>query len=158
MSTTAPDGQPPEPATARQATEPAGGPEDRPQQPQRFDEDYVRDLRSEAAGYRRELREAQAERDQLRERVERQDRESVERLVSDRLRSPEDFWLAVSVDDLRGEDGAIDREKLDAALEQVASDKPHWIKAAYTDFDAGVRGRAVTAAPSFGQALKDRST
>lgn len=161
MSTSAPDGQPAEPAPAPDAAEPVSGPEDRSQQrqrqPQHFDEDYVKDLRAEAAGYRRELREAQTERDQLRERLERQDREAVERLAGERLQSSSDFWLAVSLDDLRADDGTVDQEKVTAALEQVATDRPHWRKPAYTDFDGGVRGRAVSPAPSFGEALKHRS-
>lgn len=157
MSTSAPDGQAPEPAPAPDTAEPASGPEDRSQRPQTFDETYVKDLRAEAAGYRRELREAQTERDQLRERVERQDREAVERLAGERLQSSSDFWLAVELADLRGDDGAIDREKVQAALEQVATDRPHWIKPPYTAFDGGVRGRAVSPAPSFGEALKGRS-
>lgn len=113
-------------------------------------------LRKEAAGYRRRLRETEAERDKLRARVEDADRAEVERAVTgDRgLTDPADFWLAVQLDDLRDEDGALDKAKIEAARDRVLADRPHWRKPA-PNFDGGARESAPDpSGPSFGAALK----
>ena len=72
-------------------------------------------LSREAASYRRRLRETEAERDQLREQLDRCRRAEVERLASaDGLAVAGDVWLhGATLDTLRGEDGAIDAETVD---------------------------------------------
>ena len=92
----------------------------RPRRTARDAEDPAK-LRREAAGYRRRLRETEAEREKLRARLEQSDRADVERLVTGDGGSPnaEDFWLAVQLDDLRDEDGALDPAKVKAARDRV---------------------------------------
>ncbi len=113
----------------------------------------VAGLRREAAGYRRRLREAERERDGLRERVDDHDRREVERLAGEHLAEPADLWLASSLDVMRTDDGALDREKVGAELARVTSEKPHWSKANRPNFHQGARALPVEP-PSFGQALK----
>lgn len=69
MSTSAPDGQQAEVEPRPETTEPSSGPEDRSDHT--YHHRYVSELRSEAAAHRRRAKEAETERDQLRERVER---------------------------------------------------------------------------------------
>lgn len=72
----------------------------------------------EAAKWRRQLREAEAERDGLRTRVEAMQRSEVERLAAGRLSKPESLWKAegVTLADLLGEDGNVDPEKVEEAV------------------------------------------
>ena len=113
-------------------------------------------LRKEAASYRRRLRETEAERDKLRARVEASDRLEVERQVGGDggLADPGDLWLAVQLDDLRNDDGALDSEKVEAARDRVLVDRPHWRHQPTPQFDGGARESAVETKPSFGEALK----
>lgn len=83
----------------------------------------------EAAKYRRQLREAEAERDQLRSQVETMQTAEVERRVSDALETPSDVWLAgVNLADVLGDDGHVDESKLDQAVLQVTTEHPGWSK------------------------------
>lgn len=75
----------------------------------------------EAAKYRRQLRETQAERDQLREQIDAMRRAEVERLAGAVLRKPAGLWASgVQVTDLLAEDGMVDRDKVVAAAKQAA--------------------------------------
>lgn len=75
----------------------------------------------EAAKYRRQLRETQAERDQLREQIDAMRRAEVERLAGAVLRKPSGLWAAgVQVADLLAEDGTVDPGKVEAAAKQAA--------------------------------------
>ncbi|PPJ24147.1 hypothetical protein C5E45_28280 [Nocardia nova] len=81
----------------------------------------------EAARYRRQLRDTEAERDALRERITGYERAEAERLAADVLTDPADLWAAgVKLDDLRSEDGALDAEKVTAAVAGIAEARPHW--------------------------------
>lgn len=82
----------------------------------------------EAAKRRRQLREVEAERDALRERLDSYDRAEVERLAADHLADPGDLWLSTSIADLRSDDGALDTEKVAAELARVTAERPHWRK------------------------------
>jgi hypothetical protein len=105
--------------------------------------------RSREAKYRTQLRDTESERDQLRDRLERRDRADVERMVAHRLTDPADLWLAgVNVDDLRGEDGEIDTEKVDAAIVATLEAHPHWAA-------PRVNPAAPTSAVSFGAEKPD---
>lgn len=109
----------------------------------------------EAARYRRQLREAEAERDRLREQLAAHQHSQAERLAAERLQHPGDLWLAgVGVADLLGDDGEVDRSKVVEAMDRVLADRPQLAKPR-PDFDAGVRTRQPSPRPSFGQALKD---
>ena len=66
------------------------------------------------ARYRIALRDAEAERDKLQQRLERRDREDVERDVQAKLTDPSDLWRAgIELDSLRGENGEIDLARVD---------------------------------------------
>lgn len=71
----------------------------------------------EAAKYRRRLREAEIERDQLSDRVESLQRAEVERLASaDGLR-PAALWASgAELADLLGDDGTVNAPKVSAAI------------------------------------------
>lgn len=83
----------------------------------------------EAAKYRRRLREAEAERDQLAERIEAMTRAEVERLATADSLRPAALWASgVELADLVAEDGTVDGSKVSAAIgvarEQLGIAKP----------------------------------
>ncbi|WP_280502433.1 hypothetical protein [Nocardia farcinica] len=81
----------------------------------------------EAAKWRRQLRDVEAERDGLRERVTSYERTEVERLAAGKLADPSDLWTAgVELDSLRDKSGAIDPAKVAAAAGKVLEEHPHW--------------------------------
>lgn len=83
--------------------------------------------RSREAKYRIALREAEAQRDQLKERLDKRDRAEVEHLVSSRLIDPQDLWHVVSLADLLDPDsGDISPQLIDECLERVIKEHPHW--------------------------------
>lgn len=150
-------------AAPRRGTDPAeptpadpAAPEDADpaEQRERAEADLAK-ARKEAATYRRRLRETESERDRLRARVDQADRESVEREIGGPggLAKAEDFWLAgVGLDELRDDDGGLDRDKIKAARDAVLADHPHW-RQPPPDFDGGAR-QSPPGKPSFGAALK----
>lgn len=83
-------------------------------------------LSREAASYRVRLREAEAERDSLRERLDRLQRAEVERLASaGGLAVAGDVWqFGASLDTLRGEDGTIDAETVEGLIAALLRDRP----------------------------------
>jgi hypothetical protein len=119
----------------------------------------VQALRHEAAGRRRELRTVQAERDQLRGRVDASDRAEAERLAGARMADPSDLWSMDGVDlaNFRDEDGVLVPELVAQSVSEVLERKPHWRKAdrpgASPNLHQGAR-QEVAEAPSFGAALK----
>lgn len=75
----------------------------------------------EAAKYRRQLREAETERDALLETVTALRRAEVERIAGTTITRPEGLWAAgVDVNDLIDESGRIDEEKVRAATIEAA--------------------------------------
>lgn len=119
--------------------------------------DDVAALRRESASYRRRLREAERQRDALQERVDRLDREEVERRAGERhqFQQASDVWLATSVDAMRGEDGLLSDDRVGQELARVMQEHPHWLKPG-PDFHQGPRLSPEPQGPSFGQALKGR--
>jgi hypothetical protein len=91
-------------------------------------DDQGRYLSREAAGYRRRLRETEAERDQLRAEVDRLQRAEVERLAGAAgMATPADLWaLGTELAFLRGDDGALDAETVNGLVHDVLADRPHW--------------------------------
>ncbi|MEP9391677.1 hypothetical protein ABLE94_05355 [Gordonia sp. VNK1] len=72
------------------------------------------------ARYRLQLREAQAERDTLAERLEALQRSEVERLAADLIEKPAALWTAgVKLDTLVGDDGTIDADKVTEAVKSA---------------------------------------
>lgn len=115
-------------------------------------------LRREAAGYRTKLREAEQERDTLRERVERHERGQVEQLAGEWMGNAADLWLVVSdLGELRNQDGELDTERVKAAVDAALADRPHWRREAeYVDLHGGARDSvpAPQPLPHFGEQLK----
>ena len=105
----------------------------------------------EAAKWRRQLREAEAERDTLRGRVEAMQRSEIERLASGRLAKPESLWAAgAQLADLLDEQGSVDPEKVEEAvtsavdslgLEQVPSHLRPESRGAYVPSEGRDTGR-----------------
>ncbi|GAA4863899.1 hypothetical protein [Saccharopolyspora cebuensis] len=80
----------------------------------------------EAAKYRRQLRDTEAERDALAARLATMERRQVDRLAAEVLADPSDF--APALDELRDAGGALDEEKVSAALDELIKAKPHYAK------------------------------
>jgi hypothetical protein len=69
------------------------------------------------ARYRVQLRETEAERDQLRGTVEALQRAEVERIAGKTIKQPAGLWAAgVALDDLLDDTGKVDATKVDAAV------------------------------------------
>jgi hypothetical protein len=69
---------------------------------------------SREARYRTQLRAAEAERDQLRQRLDARDRADVERMIASKLIDPSDLWAAgVTLADLVDDSGEISPQLVD---------------------------------------------
>jgi hypothetical protein len=110
------------------------------------------------------LRAAEGERDALAARLDATHRAQIEAAAADRLHDPADLWAVTSVDEMRGDDGLIDREKAEAAMNAVLEQKPHWRRAPaepgpepepFPAVHQGPRSSPEPPAPSFGAQLKD---
>ncbi|OYO07887.1 hypothetical protein CGZ94_20680 [Enemella evansiae] len=78
---------------------------------------------AEAAKYRRRLREAETERDQLKDQVAALQRSAIEAVAVEMKLKPEALWAAgVDLAELVCDDGTIDRAKTTVAIE-TAGDK-----------------------------------
>lgn len=115
-------------------------------------DDPTRKARSEAAAYRRRLRDTEgerdtlaAERDQLRARLDDRQRADVETLAGQRLRDGSDLWTATTLTDLLDEEGEVDPALVAQAVDQLAAAKPHYAKPGPgASFDLGARPVAPT--------------
>jgi hypothetical protein len=140
-------------------TEPLPGTEaeltEAPEQPHHeVGEEDIAALRREAAQWRRRLRDAETERDALREQVDSRDRTDAERLAAQQLQAGADLWAGgVQLSDLRSEGGALDPELVQQAAGRVVEQHPHWRRSS-PGFDGGARALPPEPPPSFGQALK----
>jgi hypothetical protein len=96
----------------------------------------------EAASYRRRLRDTEAERDGLRERVDELERAEVERFAAEApywMIQPGDLWqVGVTLADIRGEDGRLDPTRLRDTLREVLETRPTWRRP--VDLGTGPRG------------------
>jgi hypothetical protein len=113
-------------------------------------------LRKEAAGHRRKLREAEAERDRLAGIVHSMLRNEVERRAEQRMHRGDDIWSAgVELGELLDEDGALDLAKVDAAVERVIKERPHWSRLRPTGAaDQGARGSTSSPGITWQEALR----
>jgi hypothetical protein len=92
----------------------------------------------EAASYRRRLRETEAERDALRERVEGYERREAEAIARDLGAAvPSDLWTLVGLDDLRVED-VLDAETVRSKVSTILAERPTW-RRGVPDLGAGPR-------------------
>ena len=99
-------------------------------------------LRKEAARYRRSLRDAEVERDNLRGRLDVLQRAEVERIATgdDGLARADDLWLAgVDLASLLDGDGNVDLAQVRQTVAEVLDNRPHWRRAAPVAFDGGAR-------------------
>jgi hypothetical protein len=99
-------------------------------------------LRKEAARYRRSLRDTEAERDSLRDRLTTLQRAEVERIATadDGLARADDLWLSgLDLASLLDDDGNVDAGKVRQTVAKVLDDRPHWRRAAPVAFDGGAR-------------------
>lgn len=114
---------------------------------------------SEAARYRRRLREAEAERDSLRSQVESLRRAEVERQVADELEDPSDLWRGgAEVGELLDDQGGVDRGKVDEAVLAVVTQHPGWRRRPRSapDVDQG-RSSDMPSGASWAGLLRSRS-
>ena len=81
--------------------------------------------------------------------------------IEDRVAGPgmlsdgADLWLAgITVDDLLDDQGSVDPEKVQAALDQTLAEHPSWKDRSQPGMGGGARGTQAPA-PSFGEALKN---
>lgn len=112
---------------------------------------------SEAAKYRRRLRDAESERDALAGRVEGMQRAAVERQATASLAQPTDIWLAgVSLAELLDADGNLDPSLVDTAVAEVLRERPGWAAPPPPpSFDGGMRtGQTVGRGPTWQQVIK----
>lgn len=80
---------------------------------------------SEAAKYRRRLRDTESERDQLAERVQRMQRSQIERQIADQLSVPGDlFAFGLSVGDLLDDNGEPDEGLIATAVYGLLEQRP----------------------------------
>jgi hypothetical protein len=145
----------PEPSEPARATDISVEPEQPSEPPPESESDDIAAVRREAATYRRRLRDAEAERDALREQVDRRDRVDAERLAGQTMELGADLWRGdVQLADLRDEDGALSSDLVDEAVAGVLAARPHWRRRG-PGFDGGARTTPeVAPAHPFGEALK----
>lgn len=122
-----------------------------------FSRGYVRQLRDEAAKHRQAARDAAAERDDLRTRVDAMELVEFQRravqagLLPDAI---DDVMAMIDLDeDVRDEHGMLDPEKIDAGVQQLRAARPHWFKRAPI-VPGGVMGPPPSSGPSFASHLK----
>ena len=83
-------------------------------------------LSAESARYRTRLREVEQERDQLRERIDTMHRAQIETIAAQHLAVPGDLLDlgAVTLDQLRDDDGALDIGKVESAATALLKLRP----------------------------------
>jgi hypothetical protein len=115
----------------------------------------TRAARREAASYRTRLRETEAERDTLRERVDRADRAEAERIAAAELAAPGDLWLLAEISGMRDDRGDLSAELVRDEIARVLTEHPHWAKGRPVEFAGGARPpHPANERPGFGAALK----
>lgn len=102
--------------------------------------------------HRERLREAEAERDELRRMLNDRDRAEAERLAADLLLNPADLWLLIGDDPtpLRDETGRVSADRMTALLADQLADRPYLRRSSYgvaRNGDTGPRGRAIPRPP-----------
>lgn len=112
----------------------------------------------EAARYRRQLRDTEAERDALVERIERMQTTEVTSRVADRLAQPTDlFAFGLTLADVLGDDGEVDPERVDTAVSDLLASRPGLGKGApqaFPDLGGGRRGTSPPAGASWADVLR----
>lgn len=149
------------PAAAEPAQEPAAAPDPTPAAPDLSEGGSGDDSASphrEAARYRTQLREAEAQRDALTQRLEAAHRREAEQLASGTLADPADLWGSTDLDALRDdESGDLDADRVQAAVEQLVQAKPHYRRPAVPRPDPTQGARSGTVEPKLGDIFKQRN-
>lgn len=123
-------------------------PEGTPEPPTAPEETEENAGNREAARYRRRLRETEAERDGLAERLTTYQRREAEQIAAEHLSRPSDLWLdGAEVSTLLTEDGAIDPLQVKSTVEGVLDGRAQLAKdyGKTVDFGAGKREPAAHA-------------
>ena len=95
----------------------------------------------EAANYRRRLRETEAERDALAQRLERYERAEVEAIARrEGMATPADLW-AIGTEVPRTEDGDVDAAAVTEQVRTVLRERPTW-RAPTPDLGSGARAES----------------
>jgi hypothetical protein len=110
-------------------------------------------LRAEQAESAGQREQSQTEIAALRERLDAADQREVLRLAEGRMANPADLLLVAPLEDMRDDDGALDVDKANAAIETVLTDRPHWRKVPLPTVHQGPR-TSQPSAPSFGEMLR----
>jgi len=110
--------------TATTGTSTENTPENTPE-PGTGSEETGKGANAEAARYRTRLREAEAERDGISERLTGYQRREAERLAASTLSRPADLWLdGADPSELLDDEGQLDPEKVAATVAGVLTDRP----------------------------------
>jgi hypothetical protein len=99
---------------------------DTPDAPTGADDKTTNERTGRDERYRQRLRETEAQRDALLQRVEHMQRNEVQRLTADRLADPADLWRETELADLLDDDGNIDPAKLNTRVDTLLEEHPHW--------------------------------
>lgn len=107
---------------------------------------------SEAAKYRKRLRDTETERDTLRGRVETLQRAEIERLVTGKLADPSDLWRdGAQLDDVLDDDGNVDSDKVNDLANSLLKAHAHWaaprVRRTLTGLHSGASVSQAPAAP-----------
>ena len=79
----------------------------------------------EAAKYRRQLRATETRLEVAQAVVAEMNRETAERLASERLADPSDLWNAAELDGLLDTSGKLDAASVEVAVAELLNRKPH---------------------------------
>lgn len=118
---------------------------------------------AEAARYRRRLRDTEAdrdtiatERDTLAAAVDGYRRRDTERAAEQAgMTRGADLWDAGgNVTDFLADDGTVDPDRVQTAVDRVLSERPHWRRRAGGDVGQGVRGAQVETSGGWGDVLR----
>ncbi len=125
--------------------------------------DEERGANSEAAKWRRKLRDAETQLTTLAERMDGIQRAEIERLAGHHLQDGADLWRDSSIepDTLLGDDGRVDVTKVADAAKGVLAQHPHWQRRSpMTEPTSSVNGNGRVGegkpAPTFADAFKPR--
>ena len=97
---------------------------------------------AEAAKYRRQLRDTETERDQLRDQLDTAHRQIIEGHAASRLTKPSALWAAgVTIAECQAEDGTISTDLVNDAVERAINElglaSPHKIRLPAPDHSLG---------------------
>ena len=84
------------------------------------------DLAREAGNWRKKYQATRTENETLTGTVAELQRQLVETQIAGRIADPADWWQHTSIDQLVGDNGSVDFDKVDTALSELLTAKPHY--------------------------------